>query len=698
MNLSVQSIFLASGICFASCFAAEPPLLPKNIDAAPCAKPPQIDGVIGKDEWNEAPLHSTSVSFVRIDPALTETRACTLRVMNSANALYVVLQVPDATADESITPLQLDAAMLAFNAGAELAPLSDRKVIAPGLYRDKHVLAGGKGDAEDAKQDGLGAMKREAGVATFEWAVPLNSGDKHDCQINAGESIRFNIAYFDALQLPFTKTIMGGLYGPVVDRATEWGTLRLAKSVKDDGGVAFRGPVWVDDVKRALNELSPSRLRVTSQAPLTGTASGAAVVGMTFSYVDAVGKPTEAQAKIYLPSTFSPDKRSAFPLFFAAGYEAPEAGVIPFLNRQWIVVTPSALPTNPLIRLMNPDVTLLHLSRRLPWIDDTKVIVSGGSAGGWMTLLLSAETFPLAGAAPDVPPVNWGYNAAYFFKQLDKAGPAAGKTAARIPALFGVGTALVPSVKVHGGDFNDETWFASSPVAHVSTITCPVSVCWSTADVLVPIDQVGSQWVQEFAPNTFPEGFTMNPTKLLTSREGCLTLIEALSKDDYELFSIEVPKGTRRQHGAEGTGKVEIRDLAVSKDKRWSITIVDEGPPTPDIDHRKYALLTTRNAFLDHVSTRTLDVDQLTLPKLRRLMARYAGMEWLPSRLKHLDLPENEQQDVLRGLRTYVSVSPAHAEAFAKLYASLPSDEQRLDEPAVKALSTPQSSGKDDEK
>ena len=56
------------------------------------------------------------------------------------------------------------------------------------------------------------------------------------------------------------------------------------------------------------------------------------------------------------------------------------------------------------------------MARALPWVDDTRVVIGGGSAGGWMTLLLAAETFPLAGAAPDVPPVNWGYNARLFLQ------------------------------------------------------------------------------------------------------------------------------------------------------------------------------------------------------------------------------------------------------------------------------------------
>lgn len=669
------------------CLAAEP--VPDVIRAAACSKPPQIDGVIEAKEWQAATPLSMSLSFASVDPALAEDRPCKLWVMNSANALYVALQVPDATLDESVAPLLLDGALLAFNDGPDLASLSDRKVIAPGLYRDKHFAGPGKGDADDAKQDGLGVMKRKAGMVTLEWAVPLQSADKHDVQLKPGQEIRFNIVYFDALQLPLTKTAMGGVYGAALDQANGWGTLQLASDVADDGGAAFNGPAWSGQVQTVLNELAPSRLRVTSETSKVTGMPGAGQFAVTFSYVDPQGEPAEAQATVYLPPRFSPTSKTRFPLLLAAGYELPAAVILPFLHRDWIVVSPSKLPTNPLIRLMNPDVALLHLARQLPWVDDARVMIAGSSAGGWMTLMLTAETFPLAGSMPDVPPVNWGYNAAYFYNQLKLAGPKKGTFKARVPALFSVGTALVPTVKVHGGDFNDETWFASSPVAHTSTITCPVSIYWSTADVLVPVDQVGKDWVQPAAEGVFPETFTMQPDKLLTSREGRLTLIEALDPADYEVFTITVPAGTRLQHGAEGTGKLELRELPISADKHWSITIIDEGAPAPTVDHRKYALLLTRNQFLNQISTQPIAVSQLTLPKLKRLMARYAGQEWLPSRLKHLDLPAAEQADVLRGLRTYVAVSPAHRTRFEELYSQLPTAEQHLSaEQRQKILST----------
>ena len=115
----------------------------------------------------------------------------------------------------------------------------------------------------------------------------------------------------------------------------------------------------------------------------------------------------------------------------------------------------------------------------------------------------------------------------------------------------------------------------------------------------------------------------------------------------------------------------------MSADKLWSIGIIDEGPPVPGIDHRKYNLMPTRNAFLERVVTGKIAPDQLTATKLERLMDRYAGKEWLPSRLKHLDFPERERADVLRGLRTYALASPANARRFADLYASLPVGRQR---------------------
>src|SRR6185437_1765661 len=97
-----------------------------------------------------------------------------------------------------------------------------------------------------------------------------------------------------------------------------------------------------------------------------------------------------------------------------------DPAALALVKRGWAVASPSQVEPNPLVRTANPDGALLHIVRALPFVDDAKVVIVGGSAGGYITLMLAAETFPLAGAAADVPPMNWGYTGAYFFTQYDK--------------------------------------------------------------------------------------------------------------------------------------------------------------------------------------------------------------------------------------------------------------------------------------
>ena len=303
---------LALFVLLAGCSEAAPP---KSLSSAPCQSPPTIDGVISEDEWRDAPVQAIEIGMIRIEPFATEKRPCELRVMNSANALYVSLKVPDQTVDNSLAPLTLDAAILAFCQGDQVKARDDRKVIAQGIYRDKFVSEPGKGDGDDARQDGRGAMGREKGICTFEWALPLDSGDKDDLRTRPGDSFRFNVVYFDALQVPMTKTRMGGVYGLHLDKADDWATLQLAANVKDDGGAAFQNPSWVKALAGRLKSVNPSRLRVISEVLMPGSSPPTAKVLVSFTYRDAQGKEKEGKAKIFLPeSIHAPERHQASPV------------------------------------------------------------------------------------------------------------------------------------------------------------------------------------------------------------------------------------------------------------------------------------------------------------------------------------------------------------------------------------------------
>lgn len=226
--------------------------LPKTIKSAACTKAPTIDGVLGEDEWKEATTITFDMPMVQLKPlAVKDKRECELRVMNSANNLYIALRVPNAVKHESLDPLDLDIASLAFCQGKDVAKGDDRKLIfATGQYVDKHVVEPGK-DEDDPQQDGQGAVAYAKGYYTFEWAVPLGSQDADDLRAKPGDEFRFNIAFLDGFRADLKGTIAGGLFGPDLDHAKDWGKLRLAADVKEEAVTPVKIPKLV--------ELPPSR-------------------------------------------------------------------------------------------------------------------------------------------------------------------------------------------------------------------------------------------------------------------------------------------------------------------------------------------------------------------------------------------------------------------------------------------------------
>lgn len=648
---------------------------PKSVTSNPCEIAPTIDGDIADDEWKAAKILEFDLPVLNMKSQKTVSRACQWRCMNSANGLYVALRIPDATLNKSINPLNFDFASLAFCKGSELAAGDDKKGVAPGIYTDKHVTTPGK-EADDKQVDGRGAMLHDAqaGVYTIEFAFPLDSGDKEDVQAKPGDSLRFNLAYVDAFQFDFKDTQIGAVYPGGLNSAKAWGTLQLAANVKDDGGTAFKGPAWVRKYFESFKTTPADKVHVIDSTLMPSADGPVAKVLIEFPYRNQLGKLLTGKGKLYLPTSKS-QVRNKLRLLYSAGYELDDAAALGFASQGYAVATQREPEANPLVRGINPDTALLHIVRSLPFIDDSKVIVSGGSAGGYATLMVAAETFPLAGAAPAVPPVNWGYNAAYFLQRED--GISRKSTDAPKTPVFDV---IVPIVQqgttVYGKETSDETYYRHSPLAHMDAITCPVSVYWTTADMLVPIDQVGKEWVHPFDATRFPPNFTFDPDKLMTSAVGRKRVTDVLSPKLYEVFVIS--ETAIKEKLAQFPKDPKVVELPLSSTKQWTITILDEGAPEPQLGHNKYAVPWSSAPFLTRALTTTIATSQLTPEKLERLMDRYAGKEWLPTKLVHLDDPATEKADVVRGLKTFVAISPEHAKAFAERYAKLPADKQVL--------------------
>ncbi len=664
--------------------------VPTEIAAAPCSQAPRIDGRLAPGEWDAATHLAVPLAMVQ-GGGLAGTREAELWAMNSAKTLYLAFRVPDAERQVSLSPVLSDLFLLAFARGAQLAPGDDRKLLIPGAYADKHLTAPGQ-DADDAQRDGQGVLgwyaTQTGGEYIAEYAVPLATDDAEDVNARPGERVRMNLVYADGFQPEIAKAQIGGLYGPSADDATAWGSILLAANVGEEKPAPE--PEWAT---RLFPHTGPpgesgNRLSLVAAEEISFGAGPAGQVTCEFLYRGVDGTPTRGGARVFLPPVALTDPAARVPLVYAAGYELDAGGAGQWLARGMAVATPHAEPLNPAVRGPNLDTALLHALRAAPFVDNGRVLIQGGSAGGYMTLMLAAETFPLVCALPDVPPVSWAYEAAYFLanRELARAPGANGQTA--MPVLTAVIPLAEQTLPILGEDYTSDPWLYASPLWHLETITAPLQVTLSTADMLVPIDQAFPDLAQAPAPGLFPPEFTMAVDTLIERPEARRTLAEALPADRYELFRVTPPEGVGRV-APTAPQPVEWKplDLPFSREKQWSIVVIDEGGPEPDVGHLKLSINPNRVPYIEWALQQGVRPEQLTETKLGRLMMRLQGNEYLPTAITpatgpafsvvRLDFPAAERADVLAGLRAFAA-DDACALRLAEVYGRLPAELRAL--------------------
>lgn len=412
--------------------------------------------------------------------------------------------------------------------------------------------------------------------------------------------------------------------------------------------------------------------------------AGGTQLRIRFKYRDLRGVDREGSGRVYLPPA-QVGRPPLLPTLFVAGYPVEEPDVVGHLDRGYALVTTdlpaegAAWPgSHPLMRGPNLDLALLHIARSLPFVDNRRLAISGVSAGGWMALLLAAETFPLASVMPDVPIINWAYEATYFLHNHELTRHGVPDEVPQMSVWADFADVVGTCSQALGDDTTTDTWRSLSPLAQLDTITCQVSAVFSTADILVPIDQVGCDLAQPFDTARFHPGFTRHPDALGTSRNIRQTLLERVRIDRRTVEHIPVPKDATRLHIESPPEDGAWRQVAVPHaTTQWAIGVIDEGPPDPEVAHFKYALNLSRDHMVARYLGRTDDPRQLTRTKLERLIDRYRGEEWLPCGLVRLDYPEAERADVLRGLAGLAASLDGQVRLL-HLYSQLDADRQVL--------------------
>jgi hypothetical protein len=409
------------------------------------------------------------------------------------------------------------------------------------------------------------------------------------------------------------------------------------------------------------------------------------VVSIRFTAEDLRGDEYVASAYMYLPGAVADGGVERSPVWFNCGYELNVAHVPRQLRRGRIVVT-SVEPqgsevfphASPLARGPNTDYVLAHLVRGARFVDPARIVYGGGSAGGYAALLVAAEAFPAPVTVPNVPVVNLVYEGAYCATTCPQI-------LADPPAEYPLMSLLMAGfvqlleegwARGYGTDVSASGWFDHSPVAHLDRITGPVATCFSTADFLVPIEQVGAT-VAAGTLADLPNGVVMAAGDLTDEPRAAVRLLEALG-EAAELRVVAVPEGAREARMDQldltmSTPQVPLPiPASASRGQQWLVTVVDEGPTVLGIGHTRHGFDPEFEAFIERQLIEGIGIDQLTMAKLDQLIDRWSGTEWLAAGFRHLDRQAAERADVERGLHLYCSRSPAHAKHFADLYAQLP--------------------------
>lgn len=323
------------------------------------------------------------------------------------------------------------------------------------------------------------------------------------------------------------------------------------------------------------------------------------------------------------------------PMLFCAHYET---GQDSYLVRRALadgiaVASPAYFPADANATMTDDDLVFnnaaLHYVRHLPEVDPTRVAVFGGSAGGYMTLMLEGLHMGLCAASASSPVANVYFNMAVHFQNANIENEKARQAGLNPPMsiLGGIYPLFIPILENFDGDNDIARWEALSPVGLAQCISSPTLINHFTSDMLVPVDQVCKKFTYEEDGPSVPEEFT---TRMSPDLPGILG----------RSFEEQIPQG----RGVSRCSKIEDIDADIVHEYDPSvlinIDIYDDGPAEAYSSHRKiYGNgIIDDYPFLKDMVERSLSGTEILVPeKLILLLERYSG--------KSLQLPPRKGVD-----------------------------------------------------
>lgn len=301
--------------------------------------------------------------------------------------------------------------------------------------------------------------------------------------------------------------------------------------------------------------------------------------------------------RLYIPIK----AQKPMPLIYIPHYEMAEDSLElrDYLGKGWMVASPADFDNAYNGQLTDDDLVFNHAAlyklKEMPEVDRDRIALVGGSAGGYMTLMLNATELGICCSIANSPIANTYFNFYQFFKTANRlniealtklAGSKETDKKANtplelmeslmnlpIPFLAAVSGMFMPILENFPEADDIARWEAFSPTALAELFCSPLMVNHFTSDILVPVDQISKQYTYERPGESLPEDFSSRMPENNPGKLGC-SLEERLPRDEVRIKRLDAEK-------IEAQGV-----LPFAEDKRFNLNIFDDGPVEGFGSHR----------------------------------------------------------------------------------------------------------------
>ena len=336
---------------------------------------------------------------------------------------------------------------------------------------------------------------------------------------------------------------------------------------------------------------------------------------LDIQYITNEGSVETRQILVYRPANAEGD----IPLVYVPHYAVEEnsADFQQYMSHGWAAASPvfqeqynGQLTGNDLVF----NNAALYTLRSLDGIDTQRIAIVGGSAGGYMALMLSELQMGTCATIANSPIANVYYNLYVHFPACDEVNRNSSFFDIPIPIQLLVSK----SFRVNLENFPDATdadrWAELSPLGMAKCVSNPVVINHYTGDILVPVDQISKRYTYKKSDGTLPDYF---PFGLGNDYPGILS--HSLEEEaNAEELSVE-------RYALEN----QYVDMIMPYSKRLlTLNIFDDGPMSAKGSHTAPGTTGTMDTipYLEEMFSRTLAGTEKLIPKkLLLLLERYYG-------------------------------------------------------------------------